>query len=477
MREIWFYYLLPLFIILGCHKREITNPVDPRYELASPVLISAYNEEHSNLTLHWESSDGEPELFNIFRKTTQQDSFILYDIVPGSNQKFIDSAVTEDVRYSYCVSSDWYDRESSQSNYLTAGIFQFYKRYFSRIDKDLDADDLCLSKNKDSTLIMLSTISKSGVSKGEEFQITESDIYGNQILRLVITGYWGIEILESNDGGFVVLCGKSRDTYLIKIDREGSTIWNVKFNNSVGRKLEKTIDGQYIVLLKYSLENGYFKISRVDDDGIIENEVSISIGTWGTDQSCSVICTNDNGYLFVGPNIVDISNRMIRAIKINANGEIEYNKVLPVDGFSTEKRYHSYLLLKTTDNHFMIMARDGYKRKIWFIKIDISGNLLWYTNHLFDNNQVIKHIAQSTDNSYVFLLHNSDNSHLSINKINPDGEFVWNHEYECKGFAEGRRIKTLSNGDNIIFGITRPLVGDTKQYLLLMKLNSNGQLN
>ena len=132
-----------------------------------------------------------------------------------------------------------------------------------------------------------------------------------------------IDIVEANDGGYVVLgftnsidgdiTGKTnsdQDYWLLKLNQDGDKIWDKTYGGSQNDQatgLSKTNDGGFIISGYTSSfdgdvsENAGFQdywIVKVDSQGTIQWEKSF--GFVGQDQAYKVIPTTDGGYFASG---------------------------------------------------------------------------------------------------------------------------------------------------------------------------------
>ena len=113
---------------LGCRNREIDNPVDPRYELRSPILTSVNHLADSSLTLIWSDISVDALEYIIFRKS-RTSNYESIDTIEASGSSYSDTRITIYKNYIYAVRSKWYDRVSVSSNAIEAGVFPTYIRF------------------------------------------------------------------------------------------------------------------------------------------------------------------------------------------------------------------------------------------------------------------------------------------------------------------------------------------------------------
>ena len=126
-------------------------------------------------------------------------------------------------------------------------------------------------------------------------------------------GYSGIgdSVQQTSDEGYIV-CGTLYGSddgfwnlYLVKTDTLGELLWSQTFEGSdgcsVGRSVQQTLDGGYIVCGStecFSAEESDVYLMKLDEDGT--EEWSQTFGGTGVDVGVSVQQTTDGGYIITG---------------------------------------------------------------------------------------------------------------------------------------------------------------------------------
>ena len=293
-----------------------------------------------------------------------------------------------------------------------------------------------------------------------------------------------IDIVEANDGGYVVLgftnsidgdiTGKTnpdQDYWLLKLNQDGDKIWDKTYGGSQNDQatgLSKTNDGGYIISGYTSSfdgdvsENAGFQdywIVKVDSQGTIQWEKSF--GFIGQDQAYKVIPTSDGGYFASGT---------LQVGEGGSNGE--GNDIIHGDQSSRNSQH----------------SLGDY----WGIKMDANGNKIWRRYFGGTQADLNKDVIETDDGGFL-LIGVSDSPDFDISnaigaddfwviKVSAIGEKVWEHSYGGLETDRAFSVTRADDGTFILAGESRSLGQDVSNPkgggdIWIVKINaSNGSI-
>ena len=325
-----------------------------------------------------------------------------------------------------------------------------------------------------------------------------------------------IDIVEANDGGYVVLgftnsidgdiTGKTnpdQDYWLLKLNQDGDKIWDKTYGGSQNDQatgLSKTNDGGYIISGYTSSfdgdvsENAGFQdfwIVKVDGQGTIQWEKSF--GFIGQDQAYKVIPTSDGGYfasdtLQVGEggsngegNDIIHGDQNLRAgqhslgdfwgIKMDANGNKIWRRYfggtqadLNKDVIETDDS--GFLLVGVSDSPDFDISNAIGADDFWVIKVSAIGEKVWERSYGGLETDRAFSIARTDDGNYILagesrslgqdVSNPKGGGDIWIVKINAsNGSILWEQSLGGTEFDTSRGIKKMDNGSFAIAGSSR----------------------
>ena len=221
----------------------------------------------------------------------------------------------------------------------------------------------------------------------------------------------GHYILSLTNGGYII-CGQSIDEntgfnmlYLLKIDSDGSEVWEQTFGGNRedhGYSIIESNDGSFLItgMTENSGDmSGDAWLLKVDLDG---NEIwQQTYGGTGVDLSRSLVNTGD-GYIMVGnTSSYGSGNNDVFVIKVNLEGTQEWSNTYGGGGTDIGRA-----IIKTNDGSFVIAGyTDSFGENsgfnVWLLKIDSLGNLLWDKTFGGDGNDRALSVNQSLDGGFV----------------------------------------------------------------------------
>ena len=200
-----------------------------------------------------------------------------------------------------------------------------------------------------------------------------------QTFSFVTNNYhWGSDVEQTDDGGYIIT-GKTSisdgnyEIYVVKTDSYGNEDWSETFGidgqNDIGRSVEQTDDGGYIVIGT--------SLVKIDSDGNQE---------WFVDEMNGVFInqTNDGGYVIGGSNGLN---------KVDSDGIEEWSQGIDFnwEGWLTTMN-------STIDGGYILTVVENSSTLV--LKIDSDGNEEWSQlySQLFGQDNSCK---QTNDGGYI----------------------------------------------------------------------------
>ncbi len=320
----------------------------------------------------------------------------------------------------------------------------------------------------------------------------------------------GIDILQTADGGFIVV-GETKsnngdvigyhgnwDIWLIKLNSLGVLVWQ----NCIGgyyadraNDLIQTLDGGFFITGSTNSNDG--DILGAGYHGIAGNNPSDLVGIkmdsfgnveWikcfgGTndDVGTSVQQTSDGGYLCSGFSnstngdvVGNHGNYDAWIIKVNSTGTLQWQKSLGGSSYDQSHDMHitadgGFVLLgNTASNNGDVNGNNGMG-DVWVVKLNPSGIIQWQQCYGGTNSEYGKQILQTMDGSYILAGYTESNdgnvsgNHGSFDmwivKISSIGGILWQ---KCLGGTNidiATCLNQLSDGSYLISGYTESTNG------------------
>ena len=238
-------------------------------------------------------------------------------------------------------------------------------------------------------------------------------------------GQWGrsfpevdafTSLVTSRDGGFALTGVKhtptGSDSYLIKTNATGETIWQKVFRDSIIDDLIR-IAGGYVLAggRDYEMRNGFPSPTRAFAVRTRANGTTRWSRTFGNrpgNRFQSLIRARDGGFLFVGTHRRRTSNTFDGwVVKTDAAGAKQWARNYPSDPWSTS---FSSIVRAPTRGYLL----GGEEFGAWLVRIGEKGRKQWQKTYSVDDtfNTDLASLIRTTDGGYV----------VGLNVTNVDGE-------------------------------------------------------
>jgi hypothetical protein len=256
-----------------------------------------------------------------------------------------------------------------------------------------------------------------------------------------------LDVVQTKEQNYLILVGDNYSgVYLIKTDEEGNEIWRKFFQGLLFPKIKETQEGGYIIVgNRYNNSISYRKIAllKINREGELEWEKDLK--AWISTFANSFIVTSDNGYL-IGGWTKARSDDYPRAylVKANSFGEKIWEKIIPPDYFTQ--------VSETEDNNYLVggvfiagIAQGGN----WtvFQKFDKDGNSIWGTSYLGESQFVLETI----EGNYLLGVYQSGYwwHQVYLAKHNKEGKKLW--DLKLENLANALIIQT-KDGNYFVLG-------------------------
>jgi len=268
--------------------------------------------------------------------------------------------------------------------------------------------------------------------------------------------------------------------WVLRIDQNGNVLWNITFLEGIGTEFRYAVslaDGFLLignVFLSSGAVNGL--IAKMDTQGnIVWN---ITVGGEKVDRLFSAVATND-GFLAVGftNSFADKNGSDVWVVKINSGGSVMWSKTY---GWSRDDAGEA--ITSTPDDCYMIA---GYTNSIGegdydflLLKIDSSGNMLWYRTYGGSQSDMADAIA-SVPGGYIVagntFSFGANDSKAWILKVDLNGNLIWDKMIGGPLYDMPTSIIVSAYGGYVIGGWTTSY-GSGERDFWIFQLDGNGNL-
>jgi len=219
------------------------------------------------------------------------------------------------------------------------------------------------------------------------------------------------EIQHTSDNGYIIIGlttsfgAGANDIWLIKTDASGDTLWTKTFggsNHELGASVQQTLDNGYIITGS-TLSFG----AGSDDSWLIKTDASgdtlwtKTFGGNSAERFWSIQQTDDSGYIMTGyTDSFGAGSRDVWLVKTDASGDTLWTKTYGGSGDETGRS-----VLQTDDGGYIISGyTDSYGAgldDVWLIKTDASGDTLWTQTFGGSEDDRSNSVYQTTDQGYI----------------------------------------------------------------------------
>ena len=288
----------------------------------------------------------------------------------------------------------------------------------------------------------------------------------------------GTSVKQTSDGGYIItgftnnITTSTNDTYLIKTDGNGDTLWTKIYENNIGNdfgySVQQTSDGGYFITgrsTNFTTFNDDTYLIKTDGNGdtlwikkytINNHELGLTSGQQ----------TTDGGYIITGTTGSNISGFKVYLIKTNGYGDTIWTKT-----YGESHQSHGNSVQQTTDGGYIITGYTTYGACL--IKTDGNGDTLWTKTY---GEGCGFSVQQTSDGGYIItgltrnITTSTDNTYLI--KTDGNGDTLWTKTYGGIYGDWGYSVQQTTDGGYIITGYTTSVSNHKDIYLI--KTDGNG---
>ncbi|MBU0764867.1 MAG: T9SS type A sorting domain-containing protein [Bacteroidetes bacterium] len=298
----------------------------------------------------------------------------------------------------------------------------------------------------------------------------------------------GYSVIQSTDGNYII-CGVMTDdidiegdTFILKIDANGDTLWYKTIEGGYGDKgimIKQTSDEGFIIGgVNYDSILFTSQVYLIKTDSLGEVEWQEEYGEDGHDNLKSIDITPDGGYI-IGGEFVNpaTSSYDLFLLKTDSAGNEQWKEYYG-DAYDDGKGF----AIATADSGFAIV---GYTKdatgesEAYIVKTDSTGTEEWSKTYGYpDQFNCFMRIRQLEDGNYilagdVYDFDIADGPLVWLLKMNTNGDTLWTKKYTYFGGDSHTYVEDLqltSDGGYVMTGYTINSGND----LWLLKTDSLG---
>jgi hypothetical protein len=306
--------------------------------------------------------------------------------------------------------------------------------------------------------------------------------------------YWAFDkafsIIQTTDGGFALtgeatmLDGPGSDVLVVKMDGNGEKQWEKVFDNPLkkgedrGYNIKQTTDEGFIIIGE-TYQNYNAWLIKLDSLGNTIWEKRWYGSNAKSDIGKEVIELN-NGYAFFGTtDSYGSGMNDMWLVKTDSTGTISWHKTYGGSSFDNGNSFY-----KTNDGGFVLT---GYTKsfsgnelqKLWLVKTDSNGNLLWDKTFGWGYSAEGLSIVQDTQANFIItgvVCLSGDDCKMLLLKTDSSGTKLWEKMFDSDQYVSlGRSVSITNDGGYLISGYGGYLFNDSPvSKAILVKTDKDG---
>lgn len=289
---------------------------------------------------------------------------------------------------------------------------------------------------------------------------------------------------ETSDQGILVLglttsFGSGKDMYLLKIDKNGNTVWSRTYGGKKvdsGIKIKKTSDGNYIIIgntTSFGAKRRDLYLIKINEDGeeIWSHAYGGDLNEFGLDVSE----TKDGGYILVGEtNSFDVLDHDIYMVKVDSKGTLEWSKTMGADSIEFASS-----VLPVEDGYIIGGETNSIGAGGWdvmMVKTDLEGEVVWTKVYGGQKDEHLNEIIQDDFGHFVFigstLSFGDGGRDIFYGLTDPEGNVVRLKTLGEKGDEEPQSVRKVGDDGYVIVGFSNSFNdGLTGQDAYVIRMN------
>jgi hypothetical protein len=289
---------------------------------------------------------------------------------------------------------------------------------------------------------------------------------------------WGRSVKQTLDGGYIItgwtesFGNGDKDVYLIKTDGIGNIIWTQVFggvNIDKGESVIETNDGGFVILGETtSYGNGIWDIYLIKTDHNGDTLWTKTFGGEFSEFGKSVQQTTDGGFIITGStDTYGFGGVDVYLIKTDVDGNTLWNKT-----FGSDQDEYGQSVKQTSDGGYIIAGFTySIEDDVYLLKTDENGLLLWTKTYGGESMDWGYSVQQTIDNGYIVAgvtnSYGNGDKDVYLVKTNSIGDTLWSKAFGDIDIDFGHSVQQTSDLGYIITGVSTSFEnGDTFVYLI-----------
>jgi hypothetical protein len=314
-------------------------------------------------------------------------------------------------------------------------------------------------------------------------------------------------IQQTTDGGYIV-AGRTYSSvieeygmWILKLDENGNVVWQKIYGVSdeqVGFfaiSIQQTTDGGYIVagsLHSYVTERKDMWILKLDENGDVIWQKTYGVSD--TDEyAMSIQQTSDGGYIVAGSfgfpasgfgtflQYLQFGDAWV--LKLDESGNVVWQKTY---GRSGEYGEGASSIQQTTDGGYIVagytVSFGAGECDMWVLKLDENGNVVWQKAYGGQDAEGAMSVRQTADGGYIVagatrFSFGAGIWDMLILKLDSSGNVSWSKTYGGENWEYATAIQQTTDGGYIVVGDTTTFGVNGNDHVWLLKLDSSGNIS
>lgn len=295
-------------------------------------------------------------------------------------------------------------------------------------------------------------------------------------------------IIQASDGNYFII-GYTQsfgsgdyDYYLLKINPAGDTLFSRVYGgygNEEGKEIISTSDGNYMIVgasNSLSFSDNNMQLIKIDSGGnILWTQY---YGGLNYESARSVKQCADGGYIVAGKTINASGVASIYLVRTNPTGDTTWTKTIGAANSLEGKS-----ILVNADGSYTLSVDDSSGTNdsdVRIMKFDPLGNVIWSKLYSGSEKDITKMIQSTSDGGYIVTALSRSFGWIEpdywVLKLDPLGDTLWTRHFGGDDHEHCYAVRQTTDGGYIVVGHTRSNNIWRIQEIMLIKLNSNGEL-
>ena len=288
------------------------------------------------------------------------------------------------------------------------------------------------------------------------------------------------------DGGYVVAgisyssSNGGADFWVTKFGSNDALQWSKNYggtNNDMAHAIDVTLDNGYLVggfTTSFGAANKDYLVIKLDSSGVAQ--WTKRFGGTGEDVIRIVKATSDGKYLVAGFTHSFGTNGDIMVIKLDASGNIEWEKRYGGGGFE-----EPCCILEMPDGYIIFEQSTSFSAgaDAWMFKLDTNGNIVWQKRHGGGSFDELSSARLTSDGGFLTVgetrSFNAGSEDFWMVKFSADGVLQWAKRYGGSGVDEAEAVALGPDGGMVAVGSTKSF-GAQGEDVWALKVDSNGNV-